>query len=291
MTALDPAPVAEPGASVTDPPAPDLPVTDLPVTDLPATDLSVGEPTRNAEPVGQAAWPAANDWAARGRPIAVSWRRLGSVEAVAVVMVAIIAARGWLVGLFDSPQLISLTTVFVSVLIQALPFLILGTALAGAISAFAPAQAITWVHRRDLLGAMLTSPALNPVVVVSTALAFPGEVGFVFARLVAGLAAAAVAAVLWRKLGQPIVPAATPRARGWPAFVDSCREDVVRGGGMLVVGGAAVSVLAVGLPVRWLDTLAVYPAVAIAAAALLAVLLSQRSETDAVLVWPWPSSR
>ena len=104
-------------------------------------------------------------------------------------------------------------TVFVSVMVQALPFLILGTVLSGAITAFVPARfferalpgkpiaavpvagmagvvlpaceygsvpVARALIRRGVAPAaafafLLASPAINPVVLVSTAVAFPGQ--------------------------------------------------------------------------------------------------------------------
>ena len=66
--------------------------------------------------------------------------RLGSVEVLAAVVVAVLLARGWLLGLLDTPRALTLVTVFVSIMVQAMPFLILGTILSAAITAFVPAR-------------------------------------------------------------------------------------------------------------------------------------------------------
>jgi uncharacterized protein len=66
--------------------------------------------------------------------------RLGSVEALAVVVVVVLFARGWLVGLFESPRSLTLVTVFVSIMVQSMPFLVLGTMLSAAITAFVPSR-------------------------------------------------------------------------------------------------------------------------------------------------------
>ena len=66
--------------------------------------------------------------------------RLGSVEVLAAVVVAVLLARGWLLGLLDTPRTLTLVTVFVSIMVQAMPFLILGTMLSAAITAFVPAR-------------------------------------------------------------------------------------------------------------------------------------------------------
>src|SRR6185436_16141994 len=70
------------------------------------------------------------------------WRfgRLGSVEVLAAVVVVVLLLRTWLLSLIDSPQALTLVTVFVSVMVQALPFLVLGTLLSAAITAFVPTR-------------------------------------------------------------------------------------------------------------------------------------------------------
>ena len=139
--------------------------------------------------------------------------RLGSVEVLAAVVVAVLLARGWLLGLLDTPRALTLVTVFVSIMVQAMPFLILGTILSAAITAFVPARFFERALPRrpaaavpvaGMAGALLpacecgsvpvagalvrrgvapaaafafllASPAINPVVLIATAVAFPGE--------------------------------------------------------------------------------------------------------------------
>lgn len=208
------------------------------------------------------------------------WRRLGSVEVLALAVIVVVVLRGWLVGLTASPVGLDLTSVFVSLLLQALPFLVFGSAMRAAIVAFLPPALIEGKH--PLLLAVLMSPALSPVVIACTAVAFPDHPALALARVLAGAAVAVLGALLWRRLGQaPLAPRLGPG--GWASFVDTGRADLIRGAGLFVIGAAVISVLTAGLPPRWLDTLAAYPLVAVLAAALLAVLLSQRPHADAVL--------
>jgi uncharacterized membrane protein YraQ (UPF0718 family) len=212
------------------------------------------------------------------------WRRVGSVEGFAAVIVAILVLRGALIGLVDSVAGLALVAVFASLVLQALPFAVLGAVLRAVLLAYPPAV-VDRLLRRRLIAAALTAPTLSPVVLASTAVAFPGEPMLVLARLLAGVAAAVLAAVLWQRLGPPDPTDVPVRGqRDWSALIDGCRADIVRAGGVLVLGAAVVATLATALPPRWLDTLAAYPVVAIGAAALLAFLLCQRPETDAVLM-------
>ena len=66
--------------------------------------------------------------------------RPGSLEILAVGLVLLIIGQRWLVGFFDDPALQTGATIFVSIIVQALPFLVLGVLLSGAIAAFVPAS-------------------------------------------------------------------------------------------------------------------------------------------------------
>ena len=251
-------------------------------------------------------------------------RRPGSVELLAALVVAGLLGRSVLLGLFDSPRAQTLVTVFVSVMVQALPFLVLGTVLSAAITAFVPTrfferalprQAVAAVPVAGLAGAvlpacecgsvpiagalmrrgvapaaafafLLASPAINPVVLVSTAVAFPGQPKMVLARFVASLLTASVMGWLWLRLGRPgwlrpVRVADSHTERGWAAFWTSCRHDVVQAGGFLVIGAFAAATLSVTVPPRWLETVAANPVLSVLALAVLAVLLSICSEADA----------
>jgi uncharacterized membrane protein YraQ (UPF0718 family) len=251
-------------------------------------------------------------------------RRLGSVEVLAAVVILVLLLRGWLLGLIDSPRALTLVTVFVSVMVQALPFLVLGTVLSAAITAFVPdrfferalpPKPVAAVPVAGLAGVvlpacecgsvpvagglmrrgvnpaaafafLLASPAINPIVLVSTAVAFPGRPVMVLARFGASLLAAVAMGWLWLYLGRPEwlrpVRVDDPHTdHGWPAFWAACRQDIVQAGGFLVVGAFAAALLSVTIPPRWLESVASSGFFAVIALALLAVLLSICSEADA----------
>ena len=252
------------------------------------------------------------------------WARLGSVEALAAVVIVVLIGRGWLTGLFSSPRALTLITVFVSIMVQAMPFLVLGTILSASISAFVPtkffqralpskpAAAVPVaglagmvlpacecgsvpvagaLMRRGVTPAaafafLLASPAINPIVLISTAVAFPGRPSMVVARFVASLATAVIMGWLWLRLGQPswLRPVRLHDShleRGWQAFWTSCRHDLVQAGGFLVIGALAAATLNVTVPPAWLEAIAANQVFSVIALALLAVLLSICSEADA----------
>lgn len=66
--------------------------------------------------------------------------RFGPLEILAVSAVVLAVAQPRLVGLFDHPALQAGATVFVSIIVQALPFLVLGVLLSAAIAAFVPRE-------------------------------------------------------------------------------------------------------------------------------------------------------
>ena len=248
---------------------------------------------------------------------------LRPVEVFALAAVALIVARGWLVDGVDSPRVQSWLTVFVSVTMQALPFVALGTLLSAAIGVLVPAsffaralpdQPVLAVPIAGAAGAvlpgcecasvpvagdlvgrgvtpaaalafLLSAPAINPVVVASTAVAFAGRPAMVVARLIASLATAVLMGWLWLRLGRTdwLRPPARPETggRGMDAFLAAARHDMAQAGGLLAVGAAAAATMNVFVPARWLDVMAGHAVASVLALAVLAVLLSICSEADA----------
>ncbi|HLJ09463.1 MAG TPA: permease, partial [Acidimicrobiia bacterium] len=140
-------------------------------------------------------------------------RRWPTLELLAAAAVAALLLRPMLVRAFAGPAAQTWATMFVSLTVQALPFLVLGVLVSGAIAAFVPAGSLARVLPRRsavavpvaslagmlipgcecssvpvagrlvargapapaALAFMLAAPALNPVVIVATAVAFPGQ--------------------------------------------------------------------------------------------------------------------
>jgi uncharacterized membrane protein YraQ (UPF0718 family) len=253
-----------------------------------------------------------------------SRRRFGSVEALAVLLVLLVLFRNPLAALVSSPRLQTWTTVFVSVLVQAAPFLVFGVVLSAVIAVYVPrsfwAKALPQhpalavpaaglagvilpgcecgsvpiagsLIRRGVtpaaaLAFLLAAPAINPIVLTATAIAFPGHPLMAVARGTASLVVAVSMGWLWLKLGRaewiklPHRPDLDDTAKA-RAFWSACRHDIMHAGGFLVIGAAAAATINVAVPGSWLQSVAGDPILSVLALAVLAVLLSICSEADA----------
>lgn len=141
----------------------------------------------------------------------------------------------------------------------------------------APAAALTF---------LLAAPAINPVVLVATAVAFPGQPEMVAARFAASLGAAVAVGWLWARFGRsdwlrPPRLHHDPDASKWRVFRESMQHDIMHAGGFLVVGGLAAATLNVVVPRDWITAVADRPVLSVLVLALLAILLSICSEADA----------
>ncbi len=250
--------------------------------------------------------------------------RPGSLEVLAVGLLLLIVGQRWLVGLFDDPALQTGATIFVSIVVQALPFLVLGVVLSGAIAAFVPAS--FWkkalpknpalavpvagaagavlpgcecasvpvanglmargVAPAAALAFLLSAPAINPIVLASTFVAFPGEPMMVVARFIASLATAVIMGWLWLRFGKAKWLRIGPRdhlvgTSSWHTFRLTATHDFLHAGGFLVIGGLFAAALNVLVPQQWLAAVADQPILSVLVLALLAVILSICSEADA----------
>ena len=134
---------------------------------------------------------------------------------------------------------------------------------------------------------MLAAPAINPVVLVSTAVAFPGEPRMVAARCAASLLTALIMGALWARFGQPRwITRRMPKLHGhdgnrWTVFTEAARHDFLQASSYLVIGAAAAAALHIAVPEWVYDHLAGQLLLGIAVMALLAVILALCSEADA----------
>lgn len=95
---------------------------------------------------------------------------------------------------------------------------------------------------------LLSAPAVNPVVLTATAIAFPGNPAMVLARLLASLATAVVMGWLWLRFGRAewLRPAArhTGHRAGhsrWEGYRRGFQHDFLHAGGTLGTASAPVA--------------------------------------------------
>ncbi|MFL6123364.1 permease [Actinophytocola sp.] len=257
--------------------------------------------------------------------------RITSLEVLCGVLVLALVGQQWLADQLDVPAVQTAATVFVAVCVQALPFLVVGVLISGAIAAFVSADllrrllprraalavpvagvagvalpncecAAVPVARRliqqDVPAAvavtfLLAAPAVNPIVLVATAVAFPGEPRVVLARFLGSMATAVVMGWLWARFGRMEwfaeralrrLPEPGEHRDRWAVFFETARQDLVDAGGFLVVGGLTAAVLNVVVPRSWINTLGEQVLLGIVVMAVLAVVLALCSEADAFVV-------
>jgi uncharacterized protein len=242
---------------------------------------------------------------------------------VTALIVAAVLLRPVLTGLLAHPAAANWATIFVAITVQAIPFLVLGVAVSASIAAFvSPALIARLLPRRPVLAVpaaaaagaalpgcecgsvpvaarlvsigvtpaaafafLLSAPAINPIVLVSTAVAFPGRPAMVVGRLLAGLAASVVVGLGWVVLGRDEL--ITNRFRGSPTgsrlatFVSTAQHDFLQAGGFLVIGAGAAATLQTLVPRRLVDSVAGAGPVSLVVLGTLAVLLALCSEADA----------
>jgi uncharacterized membrane protein YraQ (UPF0718 family) len=253
-------------------------------------------------------------------------RRRVDGRLIVLLVVVALYSRGTLTGSFNPVVLRTWTTVFVAIVVQALPFLVLGVLVSGAITALVsptmlerllPRSAVLAVPSAALAGTalpgcecasvpiagrlcargvqpaaalafMLAAPAVNPVVLVATAVAFPGQPQMVAARFCGSLLTSVTVGLVWSRVGdQRLVERARSRVSGagdgprWLAFSSAARHDLWDAGGWLVVGAAAAATLQVLVPRSLVLAVADHPGLAALALGGLAVGLAICSEADA----------
>ena len=253
--------------------------------------------------------------------------RIGSMEVLVFCLVAFAISGVWLrAGVTGNAAFATAGTVFCGVFVQALPFLGLGVLVSGLIAVFVPPERLVrWLPRRSatavvaagLAGAalpgcecgsvpvarrlfgeggaagaaaltfMLAAPAINPVVVVATAVAFPGQPKVVVARVGASLLTAVVMGWLWSRWGRadwitrrpaPHPPVSESK---WLVFCEVARQDFLQAAAYLVVGAAAAAALHVLVPPQIFEHVGAHLFLGVTVMAALAVTLAVCSEADA----------
>lgn len=253
-------------------------------------------------------------------------RRIGSMPILVATIIGLAligtTARDFVAG---NPEIATAATVFCGIFVQALPFLALGVLISGAVATFVtPDRLARWLPRRattailaagvggaalpgcecgsvpiarrlfgnGTVGAaaltfMLAAPAINPVVLIATAVAFPGEPLMVLARCIASLLTALTVGALWARFGRPewitrSLPAPVRQSDSrFSTFTEAARHDFLQASSFLVLGAAAAAALHILVPPWMFEQLAGQLALGILVMAALAVVLALCSEADA----------
>ena len=167
-------------------------------------------------------------------------RVIGTAELLGGALVLLALLQRPLAPWFDNPRFQTWSTIFVSITVQAIPFLVLGVIVSAGIAAWVSPAALAralpsnralavpvagmagvalpgcecgsvpvagrLVNRGVPAAAavtfLLAAPAINPVVVISTLVAFPGAPEMALARFVASLLTATVVGWVWLRMGR-----------------------------------------------------------------------------------------
>jgi hypothetical protein len=217
-------------------------------------------------------------------------KRLRGLDAsnvlVLVVLVAFVAGQG-LARTWSAPQAQAWATVFVALCVQATPYVMLGVVLSAVLAVVPGTVLARIVPRRPGIAVpaaafaglalpgcecgsvpvaaglmrrgvpagpavafMLAAPAANPVVLASTAAAFPNKPEIVLARLVSALTAATVAGTLTQaRLGSCIVlreASACGHGHSPAGWTSAALDDLARSLGLVVLAAAAAAAVSVG---------------------------------------------
>ena len=249
---------------------------------------------------------------------------LGQTELVGLGVLAILLAGRWIVPLLDHPVLQTWNTIFLAIVIQSVPFLVMGVVLSGAISVLLSERVLTKVvprnaalgvpvagvagiglpgcecaavpiagslMRRGVVPAvaltfLLAAPAVNPAVIVSTAVAFPGRPEMVWARFLASMATAVIVGWICLARGArlplrlPSFHADETVGKG-RQFVSAVRHDFLHAVGFLIIGAMLAAAINTIVPASLVDTVAGQALLGVLFLAAFAFFVALCSESDA----------
>lgn len=252
--------------------------------------------------------------------------RVGQVQVVLGLLALLAVGQRWLIPQLDHPAVATWSTIFVAIVIQSTPFLVGGVLLAGVISTLlsdrairrlVPARASLGVPVAGLAGValpgcecasvpvasslmqrgvapavaltfLLAAPAVNPVVLVSTAVAFPDRPDIVLARFLASLVTAVTVGWLWLRFAGrvPLLHRGQGHdhaSGGLLAFVASVRHDFIHAAGFLVLGAMIAAAINTFVPRELIDGVAGNAVVAVLTLAVFAFVVALCSEADAFI--------
>ncbi|MFC5729103.1 MULTISPECIES: permease [Nocardioides] len=263
----------------------------------------------------------------RRGPSRAGWQ----VWAVLGTLLAAVPAQALLGTRLDSPVFQTWSTVFLAIVVQSIPFLVLGVLLSGLISALLserlvarmlPKNAALAVPIAGIAGIglptcecaavpvagglarrgvppavaltfLLAAPAVNPAVIVSTAVAFQGRADMVVARFVASMLVAVLIGWIYVGLAQRVPALQMPRLRAIVhghdgetkigRFVGAAWHDLLPAAGFLVIGALIAASINVLVPLRIVEAVGGQVVVSILVLAAFAFVVALCSEADAFI--------
>lgn len=210
---------------------------------------------------------------------------------------------------------------FVSLVIQSLPFLLAGVLVVGLLRGRAGERLLSAASRRPRIAAALApfsgvalplcdcglvplarelnargsrwavagfvagAPLTNPIVIVSTLVAFPGSPGIVVGRVAVGVAVAMIVGAL---APPPAEIPATSEHHESPGLAHALGEELARTGPVLVLGALAAGLVKGLVPASALASITEQPLIGAAAMMLLAFLISLCAQADAFVAASLP---
>jgi len=250
-------------------------------------------------------------------------RTFGQFEAAVIAILLAVSLGGLLTPALDRPLVSTWGTVFIAIVVQSTPFLLAGVVLSAVISTLVSERALHRLLPRNpvlavptaglagiclpgcecaavpvsgslmrrgiapaaALTFLLAAPAVNPAVLVSTAVAFPGQPIMVVARFVASMLTAVLVGwwCLLRGARLPMRRPADPHQHlGTSArFVASVRHDFLHASGFLVLGAVLAATVNTVIPRSVLEGVAGHAVLGVLTLALFAFVVALCSESDA----------
>lgn len=250
---------------------------------------------------------------------------------VFLLLLATVPLQGLLGGWVEGAAFQAWATVFLAIIVQSIPFLVVGVVLSGLISALLSEKLVSRLLPRNpvlavpvagiagiglptcecaavpvasglarrgvppavALTFLLAAPAVNPAVIISTAVAFQGRVDMVGARFLASMLVAVligwIYVVLTRRIPALVLPRITGAAHGhggdsrWGRFLGAAWHDLLPAAGFLVVGAVIAACVNVLVPIGVVEAVADNWLLAIVVLAAFAFLVALCSEADAFI--------
>jgi uncharacterized membrane protein YraQ (UPF0718 family) len=147
------------------------------------------------------------------------------------------------------------------------------------------------VTARAVNGFVAGAPLTNPIVILSTLVAFPGSPGMVVGRVAVGLSVAMIVSALAPPPGGsrlPMIEHDHDHAGERPSILGAITDELTRTGPTLVVGALAAGVLKGFLPDSALASVDAQPLVAAGLMMILAFVMSICSQADAFVAASLP---